>query len=109
MCLTLLNDVIIIIIVVVIIIMNINIITPLFYTYWFLIELINNRILYSGILRTPLSIQGSQNLAKDKYSHIFLIYYSVEGTPLFRAKGHFFWVSNPGFNLYSGDSLVLRT
>ena len=37
MCLTLLNDVIIIIIVVVIIIMNINIITPLFYKYWFLI------------------------------------------------------------------------
>ena len=47
MCLTLLNDVIIIIVVVVIIIMNINIITPLFYKYWFLIELIN-RILYSG-------------------------------------------------------------
>ena len=47
MCLTLLNDVIIIIIVVVTIIMNINIITPLFYKYWFLIELIN-RILYSG-------------------------------------------------------------
>ena len=47
MCLTLLNDVIIIIIIVVIIIMNINIITPLFYKYWFLIELIN-RILYSG-------------------------------------------------------------
>ena len=50
MCLTLLNDVIIIIIIVisiVIIIMYINIITPLFYKYWFLIELIN-RVLYSG-------------------------------------------------------------
>ena len=50
MCLTLLNVVIIIIdffIVIIIIIMNINIITPLFYKYWFLIELIN-RILYSG-------------------------------------------------------------
>ena len=48
MCLTLLNDVIIIIVIlIVIIIMNINIITPLFYKYWFLIELIN-RILYSG-------------------------------------------------------------
>ena len=44
MCLTLLKDVIIID---VIIIININIITPLFYKYWFLIELIN-RILYSG-------------------------------------------------------------
>ena len=48
MCLTLLNDVIFIIIIIIIItIMNINIITPLFYKYWFLIELIN-RILYSG-------------------------------------------------------------
>ena len=56
MCLTLSNDVIIIIvifiviiiiIIIIIIIMNINIITPLFYKYWFLIELIN-RILYSG-------------------------------------------------------------
>ena len=37
----------IIIIIIIIIIMNINIITPLFYKYWFLIELIN-RILYSG-------------------------------------------------------------
>ena len=47
MCSTLLNDVIIIIVAVIIIIMNINIITPLFYKYWFLIELIK-RILYSG-------------------------------------------------------------
>ena len=48
MCLTLLNDVIIIIVIlIVIIIMYRNIITPLFYKYWFLIELIN-RILYSG-------------------------------------------------------------
>ena len=52
MCLTLLNVVIIItdfFIVIIIIIMNINIpvITPLFYKYWLLIELIN-RILYSG-------------------------------------------------------------
>ena len=35
------------IIIVIIVIVNINIITPLFYKYWFLIELIN-RILYSG-------------------------------------------------------------
>ena len=47
MCLTLLNDVIFIIIIIIIIIININIITPLFYKYSFLIELIN-RILYSG-------------------------------------------------------------
>ena len=53
MCLTLLNDVIIIIvisiviiiIIIIIIIMNIKIITPLFFKYWFLIELIINRIL----------------------------------------------------------------
>ena len=48
MCLTLLNDVIIIIvisiviiIIIIVIIMNIKIITPLFYKYWFLIEPIN--------------------------------------------------------------------
>ena len=77
MCLTSLNDVIIIIIVVVIIIMNINIITPLFYKYWFLIELIN-RILYSGsspLGHCPLSIQGTQNLEEDKYSYYLLICY----------------------------------
>ena len=53
MCYILLNDVIIIIIIVIfiviiiIIIMNVNILTPLFYKYWFLIEMIN-RILFSG-------------------------------------------------------------
>ena len=49
MYLTLLNDVIIIVIfIVIIIIMNINITTPLFYKYRFLIELIINWILYIG-------------------------------------------------------------
>ena len=78
-CLILLNDVIIIIVIfiIIIIIIIMNIKTYLFYKYWFLIELIN-RILYSGT--SPLghlcpretSIQGTQNLAEDKYSHINL-------------------------------------
>ena len=82
MCLTLLNVVIIIIIdffivIIIIIVMNINIITPLFYKYWFLIELINRIIIIQWNLSfgTPLSIQGTQNLSEDKYSHNLLIYY----------------------------------
>ena len=39
---------------------------------------------------------------------IFLSVTSVEGTPLFRGKGHFFLVLNPRFYLHSGDTLVLR-
>ena len=92
MCLTLLNDVIIIIIVIsiVIIIMYINIITPLFYKYWFLIELIN-RILYSGT--SPLGhlcIQGTQNLAEDRYSHNLFIYYLCWRNTSIQGKGTLF-------------------
>ena len=83
MCLTLLNDVIIIIIVVVIIIMNINIITPLFYKYWFLIELIN-RILYSGTSPlghvTPLFRGHKIWPWMNIHILIFLFHTSVEGT-----------------------------
>ena len=112
MCLTLLNDVIIIIIIVisiVIIIMYINIITPLFYKYWFLIELIN-RILYSGT--SPLghlcAFRGHKIWQRTNIHIIFLSITSVEGTPLFRGKGHFFWVPNPRFNLHSADTLAPR-
>ena len=72
MCLTLLNDVIIIdviiIIIIIVIIININIITALFYKYWFLIELIN-RILYSGT--SPLGhlypFRGHKILQRTKF------------------------------------------
>ena len=86
MCLTLLNDVIIIIIVVVIIIMNINIITPLFYKYWFLIELIN-RVLYSG--SSPLDTSVHSGDTKFGRGQIFLLSFNL--LPLL--KGH----------LYSGE------
>ena len=33
---------------------------------------------------------------------------SIEGTPLFRGEGHFFWVPKPAFNLPSGNTLVLK-
>ena len=102
MCLTLLNDVIIIIFVVVIIIMNINIITPLFYKYWFLIELIN-RILYSGT--SPLGhlcpFGGHKIWKRTNILIIFWSVTSVERTPLFRGRGHFSWVPNPRFNLHA--------
>ena len=41
---------------------------------------------------------------------IFLSVTSVEGTPLFRGKRQkIFWVPNPRFYLYLGETLVLRT
>ena len=67
---------------IIIVIMNINIITPLFYKYWFLIELIN-RILYSGT--SPLGhlcpFRGHKIWQRTNI-HIlnFLSHTSVEGT-----------------------------
>ena len=91
------------------------IVVALFYKYWFLIELINRIIiLYRGtsslrhLSSRDTSIQGTQNLAPTNIHIIFLSVSSVEGTPLFRGKGHFFLVLNPRFYLHSGDTLVLR-
>ena len=39
---------------------------------------------------------------------IFAFITSIEGTPLFRGKGHFFRVPIPEFNLHSGDTLTLQ-
>ena len=59
------------IIIVIIVIVNINIITPLFYKYWFLIELIN-RILYSGA--SPLGHLCPFRDTKFGPGQIFTIY-----------------------------------
>ena len=59
------------IIIVIIVVVNINIITPLFYKYWFLIELIN-RILYSGA--SPLGHLCPFRDTKFGPGQIFTIY-----------------------------------
>ena len=59
------------IIIVIIVIVNINIITPLFHKYWFLIELIN-RILYSGA--SPLGHLCPFRDTKFGPGQIFTIY-----------------------------------
>ena len=44
-----------------------------------------------------------------KNVHIILVSItSVEETPLFRGKGHFFWVPKPGFKLHLGDTLTTQ-
>ena len=45
-----------------------------------------------------------------KYVNVILVSVtSIEGTPLFRRKGHFFWVPKFGLNiLLSGDTLALK-
>ena len=45
-----------------------------------------------------------ENLGEcQKNVHItYLFVTSIEGTPLFRGKEHFFWVPKPGFYLHSG-------
>ena len=75
-----------------------------------IIDTNNIIILYSGtsVYSRDSSIQGTQNLAPTNIHIIFLSVSSVEGTPLFRGKGHFFLVLNPRFYLHSGDTLVLR-
>ena len=43
-------------------------------------------------------IQGTQNLVPEKNAHIiFVSVTAIEGAPLIRGKGHFFWVRKPGF------------
>lgn len=53
------------------------------------------------------SIQGMQKLlVLDRCSVNVCICFkntSVEGTPLFRGKVHFFWIPKPKFKLHSGD------
>ena len=52
------------------------------------------------------SIQGMQKLVLDRCSVnlcMYLLNTSIEGTPLFRGKVHFFWIPKPKFKLHSGD------
>ena len=47
------------------------------------------------------SIQETQNLVPENAHLICVFDTSLEGTPLFREKEHFFWVPKPTFNLHS--------
>ena len=40
---------------------------------------------------------------------IFVFVTSIERTPPFRGKGHFFWVPKPGFYLHSGNTLETKS
>ena len=50
--------------------------------------------------------RGHKIWSRKNFHAIFVSVTSIEGTPLFRGKGHFFWVSKPVFNLHSGDILT---
>ena len=48
-------------------------------------------------------IQGHKIWSWNNAHIIFVSITSVEGTPLFRGKGHIVWVPKPRFILHSGD------
>ena len=56
------------------------------------------------------SIKGTQHLVPEKCPQNLCICMiaSIEGTPLFRAKGHFFRIQKLWFNLHSEDTLALK-
>ena len=54
------------------------------------------------------SIQRTQHLFREKCSHNLWSCYLYWRDTSFWGKGYFFWVSKPGFNLRSGNSLVLK-
>ena len=39
---------------------------------------------------------------------IFVLVTTIDGTPLFRGKGHILWVLKLGFTLHSGDTLTFK-
>ena len=57
---------------------------------------------------TPL-LRGHKLWSRKNAHIIFLCVTSIERTPLFREKKHFFWVQKPKFNLHSEDTLALKT
>ena len=59
------------------------------------------------IQRSPL-FKGRKLRSRKNVHMIFVFVTSIEGTPLFRGKGHLFWVPKLGFNLHSGDTLALE-
>ena len=66
-----------------------------------------------GTLLWDSSIQWTSPFRRHKIwsqknVHIFVSVTSIEGTPLFRGKRHFFWVPKPKFNLHSGNTLAIK-
>ena len=58
---------------------------------------------------TPL-FSGNKIWSRKTVHTTFVFVTSIEGTPLFRGKGHFLRVPKPGFNLHlcQGDTLALK-
>ena len=59
-----------------------------------------------------ISIQETQTWSRAKKPAVLTFFVSansIEGTPLFRGNGHFFWIPKPGLNLHFGDTLGLKT
>ena len=58
------------------------------------------------------SIRGTRSPFRGhliwSWKNAFVFISPFEGAPLFRGKGHFFWVPKPGFNLLSGDTIALK-
>ena len=62
----------------------------------------------TSIQETPQS-RGHKIWSPKNVHTMFVFVMSIEGTlPLFRGKGHFFWVLKPGFNFHSGETLAIK-
>ena len=62
--------------------------------------------IYSETSPWDTSIHGTQNLVPEQCAEALHL---LEGhLYLGVGKGHFFWVSKPGFNLHSGNTLALK-
>ena len=66
-------------------------------------------LLWDTFIQGAPSFKGHKIWSRKNVHIIFVFVTSFEGTPLFRGKGHCFWVPKPGFNLHSGDTLALTT
>ena len=53
-------------------------------------------------------IQGNKMWLRKNVHVILGTAISIKRTPLITAKGHFFWVLKPRFNVHSGDTLALK-
>ena len=54
------------------------------------------------------SIQGTQNWVPKKCSHNLCILYLYCSDTSIQGKGHFFWITKPGFTFHSGDTLEIN-
>ena len=66
-----------------------------------------------GTLLWDSSIQWTSPFRRHKIwsqknVHIFVSVTSIEGTPLFRGKGHFFWVPKLGLNFHLAVTLAFK-